>query len=97
MLAIHGDKMTYVIRSLYTGSTDEFAWVLPVPATPTDVVALTDDQLFKALDGRTRPTFESDRAETGGAEGAARLLDRGHGRADRLGRSDRGRRPGRRL
>jgi len=59
VLAVHpgGEKVTYVLRSLYNGRASDFAWVLPVPATPTDVVAHPDNTLFASLDQRTRPTF----------------------------------------
>jgi hypothetical protein len=58
VLALHGDKLTYVIQSVYTGSAHDVVWVLPLPAAPTDVVAHADDRLFKALNAYTRPTFE---------------------------------------
>jgi hypothetical protein len=59
LMAIHGDEVTYVIRSLYDGSPNEFAWVLPLPNTPTDVTAHPNDALFEQLDTSTRPTFAS--------------------------------------
>ncbi len=49
--------VTYVLSSDYTGNPSEFAWVVPLPATPTDVVAHETGAVFKALDEATRPTF----------------------------------------
>ena len=46
LLAIHDDgpdgeqRVTYVLRTHYDGNPSEFAWVIPVPATPTDVTAV---------------------------------------------------------
>jgi hypothetical protein len=59
LMAIHGDEVTYVIRSLYDGSPNEFAWVLPLPNTPGEVIAHPNDALFEDLDAHTRPTFAS--------------------------------------
>lgn len=68
VLAVHpdGTKVTYVLRSVYSGQASEFAWVLPVPATPTDVAAHPDSTLFLSLDQRTRPTFVIAPTSTGG-------------------------------
>jgi hypothetical protein len=59
------ERVTYVLASRYTGSSTPsgqdalaFAWVIPVPATPTNVVAHDDETLFDALSARTTPTFE---------------------------------------
>jgi hypothetical protein len=57
LLAVHGDNVTYALRTRYEGQPTEFAWVLPVPATPTDVVAHQDSSLFDTLDEQTRPRF----------------------------------------
>jgi hypothetical protein len=59
LLAIHGDQVTYVIRSLYNGDANDFAWVVPVPNTPNDVIAHPNDAIFLELDAHTRPTFIS--------------------------------------
>lgn len=59
LLAFEANKTMYVVRSLYNGRSSEFAWVLPVPNTPTDVVAHADGRIFTALDDNTRPTFYS--------------------------------------
>jgi hypothetical protein len=68
VLAVHpdGTKVTYVLRSLYNGDASEFAWVMPVAATPTDVVAHPNSTLFASLDQATRPTFMLMPAYTGG-------------------------------
>lgn len=50
--------VTYVLGSDYDGDPSEFAWVIPVPNTPFDVVAHDTGELFDALDDWTRPTFE---------------------------------------
>lgn len=57
LLAIEADKVTYVLRSFYQGRADEFAWVIPVPDTPTDVKAHADARLFSELGNGTQPTF----------------------------------------
>ncbi len=63
LLAIYNDpvdgapQVTYVLRSAYTGQAEEFAWVVPVPDTPTDVVAHFDDELFFSLSNLTKPVF----------------------------------------
>ena len=50
-------QATYVLRSFYTGDAAAFAWVIPVPATPSDVVAHENDALFTDLSSATAPTF----------------------------------------
>ena len=63
LLAIHGGDaestpyVTYVLRTHYDGDPREFAWVVPVPATPTDVVAHHSAELFEELDKATTPRF----------------------------------------
>jgi len=73
LLAVHpgGDKVTYVVRNLYDGQASQFAWVLPVPSTPTDVVALDTSDLFDGLDATTRPNFIINPTYTGGGVGCA--------------------------
>lgn len=52
------DKAVYVLRSRYLGAPPEtLAWVIPLPATPTDVIAHPDSSLFDNLDAMTRPRF----------------------------------------
>jgi hypothetical protein len=64
LLAIYEDRMsgapqvTYVLRTQYAGTPAEFAWVVPVPAMPTDVVAHESTDLFDQLEERTSPRFE---------------------------------------
>jgi len=63
LLAFHIDatnslpQTTYVLRSRYAGDPEAFAWVIPVPATPTDVVAHETGAVLDSLDGLTRPSF----------------------------------------
>ena len=63
VLAVHRDatdgtdQVTYVLRSRYEGDPSELAWVVPVPATPTDVTAHASDTLFEQLNELTKPTF----------------------------------------
>ena len=65
------DHVTYVLRASYSGSPSEFAWVIPAPATPTDVVAHETSALFDALDTFTRPTFTVYEFEGGGGCGCS--------------------------
>jgi hypothetical protein len=51
-------QATYVLRTQYSGDPSDFGWVIPIPATPTDVVALEDSDLFDRLDTRTKPQFD---------------------------------------
>jgi len=52
------DKALYVLRSRYTGTPPQsFVWLVPVPATPTDVVAHQNGTLFERLDDLTAPHF----------------------------------------
>ncbi|MFH0980371.1 MAG: DUF2330 domain-containing protein [Planctomycetota bacterium] len=57
VMALEDDAVVYVLRSLYEGTANELAWVMPLPETPTDIVALADSRLFEALDYETRPRF----------------------------------------
>lgn len=50
-------RATYVLRSRYAGTPSDFAWVIPVPNTPTNVVAHETDALFESLDAETAPSF----------------------------------------
>jgi len=49
--------VTYVLRTRYTGPPAELAWIMPVPATPTNVIAHGTDSLFDQLSTLTAPTF----------------------------------------
>jgi len=50
-------RVTYVLQTDYTGEPSEFAWVVPVPATPTDVIAHETSRLFDELSDVTKPRF----------------------------------------
>ncbi len=47
--------VTTVVQILYQGPSEEFAWILPIPAEPT--VDVGTDALFQALAGQTTPRF----------------------------------------
>lgn len=49
--------VTYVLGSRYQGDPSEFAWVIPVPTTPTGVIAHEDGSIFTDLDEATKPIF----------------------------------------
>ena len=49
--------VTYVLQTRYAGTPEELAWVIPVPATPTDLVAHADGELFDELNESTKPVF----------------------------------------
>lgn len=61
VIAFHNDDedgsalVTYVLQSAYEGSAEEFAWVIPVPGTPTNVIAHEDDDLLTNLEYSTAP------------------------------------------
>jgi hypothetical protein len=59
--------LTMSVRIAYQGEAPEFAWILPVPETPT--LSLGATALFDALEGATRPSFQS---VDGGVEGTCR-------------------------
>lgn len=50
--------ITTVVQIFYSGPSETFAWILPVPAEPT--VDVGTDALFTALEGATAPRFELD-------------------------------------
>lgn len=49
--------VTYVLQTRYAGVPEELAWVIPVPATPADVVAHANGELFDQLSEATKPRF----------------------------------------
>ncbi len=51
------DQATYVLATRYSGQPGELAWVIPLPATPTDVTAHADNTLFDELDYQAEPYF----------------------------------------
>lgn len=60
------DRVTYVLRTHYTGEPSEFAWVIPVPNTPTEVIAHETDEVFDYLNSMTRPRFTSSLGRSSG-------------------------------
>ncbi len=50
-----GNEITAMVRILYSGSADEFSWVVPVPSSPE--ISLGADTTFNELDFATRPQF----------------------------------------
>ena len=74
--------VTYVLRTQYQGSQEEFAWVVPIPDTPTDVVSHDSDDLFVQLDDFTRPRFSVLRRGRGGGGCACGAAGGGGGTAD---------------
>ena len=48
--------VTTIVQILYQGPSEEFAWILPVPAEPT--VDVGTDALFQQLAARTQPRFQ---------------------------------------
>lgn len=47
--------LTMSVRIVYSGTADEFAWILPVPSVPT--LSLGAAATFDAIDGATAPSF----------------------------------------
>jgi len=54
-----GDRITAMVRILYSGEAEDFSWVVPVPNAPE--LSLGADQTFPELDLATRPRFELER------------------------------------
>lgn len=70
IFAVDPGQVTLYEQIRYTGSPDDFAWVLPVPAVPT--VATAPASLFQDLDEQTAPLFSMAEAPScGGGAGAA--------------------------
>ncbi len=55
--------ITTVVQIFYSGPSESFAWILPVPAEPT--VEVGTDALFTALEGATAPRFELEYQQVG--------------------------------
>jgi len=57
ILFVYNDDgtITTAIQIFYQGPSEEFAWILPVPAEPT--VDVGTDAVFNALAGQTQPFF----------------------------------------
>ena len=49
-------EVTMHVQVAYTGSAEEFAWILPIAEVPE--LLLSTDQLFQELSWRTRPQFQ---------------------------------------
>lgn len=60
--------ITYVLRSHYTGDPSTFAWIIPLPVIPTDIVAHDDARLFEALQTETAPRFIIETSGGGGGD-----------------------------
>jgi hypothetical protein len=60
IFAMDEGKITTYVQINYTGSPDNFAWVLPVPSVPT--LAQADMQTFRELNRLTTPLFLPPRA-----------------------------------
>ena len=58
-----GDLTTMMVRIRYTGEAQDFAWVIPVPSTPT--ISTGSDLLFTDLELATRPVFNLQRDGAG--------------------------------
>jgi hypothetical protein len=54
-----GNQTTTMVRILYTGEAEGFAWVLPVPTIPE--LSIGSDTTFAELESMTRPQFALER------------------------------------
>jgi len=50
-----GNDITAMVRILYSGSAEQFSWVVPVPSSPD--ISLGADTTFDELEFATRPQF----------------------------------------
>jgi hypothetical protein len=67
----NGDgTITSVIQIQYAGPSESFAWVLPVPGTPT--VGVSSDTAFAALQSRTNPVYRMNTTVEGSCDDDAR-------------------------
>lgn len=55
--------VTTEVQIAYTGESEDFAWVVPVPGEPD--VRLSNDAMFTAIANQTTPTFQVIRSQTG--------------------------------
>src|SRR6185369_7869983 len=53
-----GTRVTAIVQILYTGPSEKFSWVIPVPGIPD--LSTGSDLLFAPLDQATRPRFTLD-------------------------------------
>ncbi len=57
IFAEHGDgSVTAIVQIMYSGPSDRFAWILPVPGIPE--VGLSSNVAFSALQNATNPQFQ---------------------------------------
>ncbi|MEQ1502445.1 MAG: DUF2330 domain-containing protein [Myxococcota bacterium] len=61
------NETTVHVQIAYSGSAEEFAWIVPVAALPE--MLLSNDRMFRELSWRTAPTFSLDYVERGDCEG----------------------------
>ena len=62
-------EITMHVQIAYTGSSEEFAWIVPVPANPE--LLLSTDRLFQELGWRTQPRFFLDVVEVDECNGGS--------------------------
>lgn len=60
------ERVTTHVQIFYSGSAEDFAWVVPVPSVPD--VGLSTDELFNQLEWRTAPSFNLTMEEEGECE-----------------------------
>jgi hypothetical protein len=56
VLIVDGNAVRVILRTHFRGGPEELAWVVPVPARPTDIKP-GDDSLFTLLEEETAPRF----------------------------------------
>jgi hypothetical protein len=56
VLIVDGNTVRVILRTHFRGGPEELAWVVPVPARPTDIKP-GDDSLFTILEEDTAPRF----------------------------------------
>jgi hypothetical protein len=60
-----GTETQVILRTHFAAGPKELAWIIPVPAAPTQV-GPADDKLFETLEARTAPVFTEDTGSGGG-------------------------------
>lgn len=60
VILFNGYRETLIIKPSFAGETNEFAWVVPVPAYPT--VEEAETELFRELQRLTRPQYTGSRS-----------------------------------
>lgn len=66
-------EVTMHVQIAYTGTAEQFAWIVPVPANPE--ILLSTDQLFSLLRNATEPRFQLVPEEIGDCQGGGRYYD----------------------